>query len=194
MEVNKEVKRCAQDNTYSFVPFNSPFNSLFNSPFNSIILLLSLNMKKPLILITAIALAWGLQAQRHYDDVLAQVEQASPLLLAARQQSEAARLQARTGYLLPNPEVEMATYKGFPAEAGNRIDLQVSQTFELPSVLVRRSRLRRLAEQAATLDYLTLRNTLLREVQSACADLVYYQQVHTLYARRHAQTERLVNA
>ena len=31
MEVKKEVMRCAQDNTDSFVRFNSHFNSHFNS-------------------------------------------------------------------------------------------------------------------------------------------------------------------
>jgi len=39
MEVKAEVMRCAQDNTYSFVPFNSHFNSYFNSHFNSIFIL-----------------------------------------------------------------------------------------------------------------------------------------------------------
>ena len=36
MEVKKEVMRCAQDNTYSFVHFYFHFNSLFNSNFNSL--------------------------------------------------------------------------------------------------------------------------------------------------------------
>ena len=71
MEVKKEVMRFAQDNTYSFVPFNSHFNSHFNSSFNSIFILpyfftFSHKMKK-ITFIVVVAFLLGTTAACHHD-------------------------------------------------------------------------------------------------------------------------------
>ena len=110
-----------------------------------------------LLLIVLLLSSQAAFAQVHFASVLKDVEENNPLLLAAKKKSEASQLQAHVGALLPDPTVSAAFFKGDPTSIGNRWDLSVSQSFEMPSVLVRRARLRDLTEKAATLSYLELR-------------------------------------
>ena len=143
-------------------------------------------MKK--IVIILLLIAWALparlDAQPHYAQVLKDVEANNPVLLAARKRAEAEQTAAHVGALLPNPEVEAAYYWGDPSSIGVRWDLGVSQSFEMPSVLVRRARLRNLQEQAADLGYQVIRNATLLEAQLTCADLIYYRALGMIYSRR----------
>ena len=143
-------------------------------------------MKK--IIIILLLIAWALparlDAQPHYAQVLKDVEANNPVLLAARKRAEAQQTAAHVGALLPNPEVEAAYYWGDPSSVGIRWDLGISQSFEMPSVMVRRARLRNLQEQAAGLDYQVVRNATLLEAQLTCADIIYYRALGMIYTRR----------
>ena len=143
-------------------------------------------MKK--IVIILLLIAWALparlDAQPHYAQVLKDVEANNPVLLAARKRAEAQQTAAHVGALLPNPEVEAAYFWGDPASVGIRWDLGISQSFEMPSVMVRRARLRNLQEQAAGLDYQVVRNATLLEAQLTCADIIYYRALGMIYTRR----------
>ena len=143
-------------------------------------------MKK--IVIILLLIAWALparlDAQTHYAQVLKDVEANNPVLLAARKRAEAQQTAAHVGALLPNPEVEAAYYWGDPSSVGIRWDLGISQSFEMPSVMVRRARLRNLQEQAAGLDYQVVRNATLLEAQLTCADIIYYRALGMIYTRR----------
>ena len=91
-------------------------------------------MKRILFLFTICCLALPGLAQRHYDEILRQVEEHNALLQAARSRAEADQLKAHVGLLLPNPEVELSLFRGDPAEQCTRWDLRVTQSFEMPSV------------------------------------------------------------
>ena len=149
-------------------------------------------MKKILFLLIVTTLTVSVHAQRRYDRMLQLVEEHNPMLQAAQQRAEASRMQATVGFLLPDPEVELALYRGDPAEQGNRWDLRVMQSFEMPSVYLRRARLRTLAQQAATLDYATVRNTLLHETQLLCAEMVYAYGVEQTLAKQLTAAGRLM--
>ena len=136
------------------------------------------------MLLIAWALPARLDAQTHYAQVLKDVEANNPVLLAARKRAEAQQTAAHVGALLPNPEVEAAYYWGDPSSVGIRWDLGISQSFEMPSVMVRRARLRNLQEQAAGLDYQVVRNATLLEAQLTCADMIYYRALGMIYSRR----------
>ena len=133
----------------------------------------------------------ALVAQPHYAQVLKDLEANNLSLLAAAKQAEAQQTAAHVGLLLDNPEVDAAYYWGDPSENGIRWDISVSQSFEMPSVLVRRARLRNLQENAVGLSYQALRYATLLETQQLCADLVYYRNVAAIYNRRHNSAVRL---
>ncbi len=144
-----------------------------------------------LLLIVLLLSSQSAFAQVHFASVLKDVEENNPLLLAAKKKSEASQLQAHVGALLPDPTVSAAFFKGDPTSIGNRWDLSVSQSFEMPSVLVRRARLRDLTEKAATLSYLELRQATLLEAQLCCADIIYYNAVSEIYERRNKAAIRI---
>ena len=140
--------------------------------------------KMAALLLCALVFSGSLCAQPHYAQVLKDVEANNPVLLAAQKRAEAQQTAAHVGALLPNPEVEAAYYWGDPASVGIRWDLGISQSFEMPSVMVRRARLRNLQEQAADLDYKVIRNATLLEAQLTCADMIYYKALGMIYSRR----------
>ena len=146
--------------------------------------LMAFRTMAPMLLLCVWMLPDLLGAQTHYAQVLKDVEANNPVLLAARKRAEAQQTAAHVGALLPNPEVEAAYFWGDPASVGIRWDLGISQSFEMPSVMVRRARLRNLQEQAASLDYLVVRNATLLEAQLTCADIIYYRALGMIYTRR----------
>ena len=146
--------------------------------------LMAFRTMAPMLLLCVWMLPDLLVAQTHYAQVLEDVEANNPVLLAARKRAEAQQTAAHVGALLPNPEVEAAYFWGDPSSVGIRWDLGISQSFEMPSVLVRRARLRKLQEQAAGLDYQVVRNATLLEAQLTCADIIYYRALGMIYTRR----------
>lgn len=131
--------------------------------------------------------------QPHYQQVLKAVEENNALLKAASLQRDAKQMESHAGVLLHNPEVEGGYYLGSPEEIGKRWDLSVSQSFDMPSVIVRKARLRDLAENAAKLGYAVTRNRILFETQQVCADLVYYRAVANLWDERTATASAIVD-
>lgn len=129
-------------------------------------------------------LAANAQAQPHYSQVLQYAEKHNPTLQAATKRAEAEKTAAHLGALLPDPEIGAAYYWGDPAELGKRWDLHVTQSFDMPSVMIRKARLRNLEEQAAELNYQLVRTNLLLEIQEMCADWIYYHGVAEVYSRR----------
>lgn len=150
-------------------------------------------MKKIAILSAILALTWSLSAQSHYSAMLKAVEEHNPILLAAQKRSEARQAESRVGVLLPDPTVEGAYYWGDPSEIGIRWDLSVSQSFEMPSVMVRRARLRNIEQESARLSYEVVRNKMLYETQKLCADLIYCRAVASILDDRTATAYRLAN-
>lgn len=146
--------------------------------------LMAFRTMAPMLLLCVWMLPDLLVAQTHYAQVLKDVEANNPVLLAARKRAEAQQTAAHVGALLPNPEVEAAYFWGDPSSVGIRWDLGISQSFEMPSVMVRRARLRNLQEQAAGLDYQVVRNATLLEAQLTCADIIYYRALGMIYSRR----------
>ncbi|MBQ9865076.1 MAG: TolC family protein [Bacteroidales bacterium] len=146
----------------------------------------------PIILLFVVAaLPASLVAQPHYAQVLKDLEAKNLTLHAAAKQAEAQQHAAHVGLLLENPDIEAAYYWGDPSENGVRWDFSVSQSFEMPSVLVRRARLRNLQENAAHLGYRALRYATLLQAQQLCADLIYYRNMAAIYSRRCVSATRL---
>ena len=138
-----------------------------------------------------ILLAIAATAQPHYSSVIKHAEEHSPMLQLAAKHAKAEKTAAHVGTLLPNPEVEAAYFWGDPADIGIRWDLNVTQSFEMPSVLIRKARLRKLQEHAAELNYSVVRKALLLEIQQECADWTYYHAVWQIYSRHCAAADRL---
>ncbi|MBO4599175.1 MAG: TolC family protein [Bacteroidales bacterium] len=149
------------------------------------------NLHISIILGLILALSAKVTAQPHYSQVLNYAEKNNPTILLAAKHAEAEKVVAHIGSLLPNPQADAAYFWGDPTNIGIRWDLSISQSFEMPSVLVRRTRLRDLQEHAAELNYEVVRKSVLLEIQQLCADWIYYHAVARIYSRRCASATQL---
>lgn len=151
-------------------------------------------MKKVcLYILLAFLPALAMAQQPHYADVLKTVAENNKTLKAAAMLRDAQKQEVRVGTLLPNPEVEAAYYWGSPAEVGKRWDLSVSQSIDMPSVLVRKARIRNLQDTAADISYDAKLAQQLYAAQQICADMIYYRTVARLWEGRTAMAFRLVD-
>lgn len=151
-------------------------------------------MKKVcLYILLAFLPALAMAQQPHYADVLKAVAENNKTLKAAAMLRDAQKQEVRVGTLLPNPEVEAAYYWGSPAEVGKRWDLSVSQSIDMPSVLVRKARIRNLQDTAADISYDAKLAQQLYAAQQICADMIYYRTVARLWEGRTAMAFRLVD-
>ena len=131
-----------------------------------------------IIVLSSVAFA---QAPRRYESMLSLVEQRNTSLRMLQNQMQAERIESHAQGLVDDPEVEFAYYSGSPSEIGKRWDLNVSQSFEVPSVYIRKMAINNIQDSQAVLNYLIQRSHILLETQTACADLIYHSAIQELY-------------
>ncbi len=127
-------------------------------------------------------------AQHGFDSILREVEQNNTELAAYRQQTDAQKLENKTGIYLQNPEVDGAYLWGTPSAIGNRQDFSVMQPFDFPSAYKHRSKLADTRNVQADYAYAEKRMLVLLQAKQLCINLVY------LNKRCAELQQRLVNA
>ena len=95
------------------------------------------------IIITILILFTGitLNAQTNINSVLTSIEENNTTLKSLRESADAQKLENRTGIYLDNPEVGFNYLWGNPTDIGNRTDLSVSQTFDIPTITGMKSKI-----------------------------------------------------
>ena len=91
-------------------------------------------MKTIVISILAVFASISLYAQNSVNSVLTTIEENNTTLKALRETAEAQKLGNRTGIYLANPEVGFNYLWGKPGDIGNRTDINVKQTFDIPTI------------------------------------------------------------
>lgn len=157
-------------------------------------------MKRIVCIITFIAGCVTLCAQNSLQNVLQQIEANNIALKALRQENEAQKMENRSGIALPDPEVEFG-YNWGSAEAGDKIEVGVTQSFDIAIIAGMKSKTAKEQNKLADLRYQTERRQILLQAKNLCLDLVYYNALlESLSLRRkHAvslmevQQKRLEN-
>lgn len=125
----------------------------------------------------------SLWAQRQYEEVLAQIMQNSPRMQALERHRDAQKSSVVATAMLEAPEVEFSYFKGSPTDIGNRWDLSVEQSFDLPGVYINRSKIRSLQQVDADFEYELSRIEFLKEVQMICSEVVYQKRMVDVLSR-----------
>ncbi|MDR1103380.1 MAG: TolC family protein [Tannerella sp.] len=112
-------------------------------------------------------------AQRGVDAVLKEIEASNTTLNALREQTEAQKLENRTGIYLAGPEISYARLWGNPGGIGRRTDLSVTQTFDIPTLTGMKSRMAAGQNSLAGLQYRSERMALLLKARVYCLELIY---------------------
>lgn len=140
-------------------------------------------MKKIILSLSALWLSVSVWGQDPYAPVLEQIEQNSTTLRALQESMKAQKLSNKTGLTPENPEVEFGYLWGSPTGIGNRQDVNVSQSFDFPTVYTHKNKLSDLQNNSAEYEYKSQRMELLLSAKTTCIELVYYNGLHDLYSR-----------
>ncbi len=116
-----------------------------------------------------------------FTPVLDQIESNSTTLKAYKEQTDALKLENKTGLVPANPEVEFGYLWGNPSAIGSRKDVSVTQTFDFPTVYSQRNKLSDLRNNSAEYQYRAQRMELLLSAKNLLIELVYYNALAAVY-------------
>ena len=150
-------------------------------------------MKKILIIFTLLS-PFTMAAQPSISEVLKAIEQNNTTLRAARHSTTAEQLGNATDIFLPDPEVEVGHLWGNPSEVGNRTDLSVTQTFDIPTLLGMKSRVAQQQNDMVQWQFEAERIAILLEAKKYVLDAIYCNaMLKQLAIRQHHAEEFLAN-
>ncbi|MCD4729773.1 MAG: TolC family protein [Bacteroidales bacterium] len=128
----------------------------------------------------------SLFAQPSLDSLLSNINKGNPILMTAQSLMEVQVLDAKTGLTPYNPEVEFAYLWGSPDELGNRTDFTVTQSFDFPTVYSSKSRLSKINQKQAELQFKATRQEILLNARQAWIMRVYLNIRKTMLTGRLA--------
>ena len=145
------------------------------------------------IVIFLLAGTLTLSAQ-HFEAVMQDIERNNTTLAALQAQTEATRWDSKTGLAPDNPEVEFGYLWGNPADMGNRVDLNVTQSFDFPTTYAYRKKVADSHVSQATANYQAARRDILLQAEKSCINLIYYNIMQREYARHQAVAQAVLDA
>ncbi|MEG1794779.1 MAG: TolC family protein [Rikenellaceae bacterium] len=130
-------------------------------------------MKKILSISLMLIASISLYAQDNLKTVLESIEENNTTLKAMREGVKAQKLENRTGIFLPSPEFEFNYLWGSPTIIGNRNDIGVKQTLDIPTIAGMKSRVANGQNELVELQYKADCINILLQAQQYCIDLIY---------------------
>ncbi|MPL93819.1 hypothetical protein SDC9_39966 [bioreactor metagenome] len=145
---------------------------------------------KILIVISTILVSIPLIAQNNINSVLDSIEANNTTLKSLRLTADAQKLGNKTSIYLDNPEVEFNYLWGKPGNIGSRTDINIKQTFDIPTISGMKSRVANGQNTLIEFQYKADRMNILLEAKQYCIDLVYFNALkRELDVRlQHAET------
>lgn len=149
---------------------------------------------KPIIYILLSVLALSAQAQVSFDNVLKEIEMNNTTLKAYREKANADKIGNKTGINMANPEVEFGYLWGSPSGEGNRVDLNVTQSFDFPTAYRYKTQLSNGKNQQVDMIYDQQKVEILQQARLICVELVYQTKMNKILSDRLKQARELSDA
>lgn len=134
-------------------------------------------------LLCAASIATTGYAQRSIDEILRQIESASPEMQAQRELTSALKTEAKTGKYLSNPTVEMENLWG-GAERAYNAELTVAQAFDFPTAYASRNKIARMQSSLYDNQQAAFRQQFLLDAELLCIDIIHLTRLDELYRQR----------
>ncbi len=134
-------------------------------------------------LLCAASIATTGYAQRSIDEILRQIESASPEMQAQRELTSALKTEAKTGKYLSNPTVEMENLWG-GAEKAYNAELTVAQAFDFPTAYTSRNKIARMQSSLYDNQQAAFRQQFLLDAELLCIDIIHLTRLDELYRQR----------
>lgn len=145
------------------------------------------------IVIFLLAGTLTLSAQ-HFEAVMQDIERNNTTLAALQARTDAALWDSKTGLAPDNPEVEFGYLWGSPTDMGNRVDLNVTQSFDFPTTYVYRKKVADSHASQAAINGQAARRDILLQAEKTCINLIYYNIMQREYARHLAVAQSVLDA
>ncbi|KAA6306161.1 hypothetical protein EZS27_042184, partial [termite gut metagenome] len=126
---------------------------------------------KAFLCILMVSLNGVLFAPNDIETILASIDKNNITLKALREEAEAQKLANKTGIFLANPEAEFNYLWGSPNVIGNRTDVSIRQTFDIPTITGMKSRISNKQNRLVELRYKADRINILLQAKQCCMDL-----------------------
>lgn len=149
---------------------------------------------KPIIYILLSVLVLSAQAQGSFDNVLKEIEMNNTTLKAYREKANADKIGNKTGINMANPEVEFGYLWGSPSGEGNRVDLNVTQSFDFPTAYRYKTQLSDVKNQQVDMIYDQQKVEILQQARLICVELVYQKKMNIILSDRLKQARELSDA
>lgn len=149
---------------------------------------------RPIIYILLSVLALSAHAQSSFDNVLKEIEMNNTTLKAYREKANADKIGNKTGINMANPEVEFGYLWGNPSGEGNRVDLNVTQSFDFPTAYRYKTQLSDGKNQQVDMIYDQQKVEILQQARLICVELVYQTKMNKILSDRLKQARELSDA
>lgn len=149
---------------------------------------------KQIIYILLSVLTISAQAQNSFDNVLKEIEINNTTLKAYREKANADKIGNKTGINMANPEVEFGYLWGSPSGEGNRVDLNVTQSFDFPTAYRYKTQLSDEKNQQVDMIYDQQKVEILQQARLICVELVYQTKMNKILSDRLKQARELSDA
>ncbi len=116
----------------------------------------------------------SLNAQNSVETALKVIEENNKTLKALKETAEAQKLENRTGIYLSAPEIGFNYLWGNPSAIGNRNDLNITQTFDIPTITGMKSKIANERNGLVEWQYKAERMRILLEAKQYCIELIYF--------------------
>ena len=148
-------------------------------------------MKSYIIVAALSVLTGGLSAQTSIEDVLRSVEANNKDLQANSQLVQSQKLEAKLDNNLPDPSVSYSHFWGNKEGMGFTGEFVASQSFDFPSVYVRKHKPTKAKSAGLDRQGMAFRQQILLQVKEVCLDLVLLNQQKNLLDTRLRNAEQL---
>ncbi len=125
------------------------------------------------------------------DSLMKTIREHNRTLQTAWETYQVAMLQAGTGNTPPDPEVELGYLYGSPTELGNRVDFSITQQVDFPTAYIYKSRLRKIRNTQAELDYIIVRQQVMLQAKQLWIEHIYLNQRKNLLEKRLLQAKTI---
>ncbi len=131
---------------------------------------------------------------QNYNDILQSIEENNTTLKAYREQTNASKIENKTGINMANPEVEFAYLWGSPNAPSHRTNLDVSQSFDFPTAYRYKSQLAEGKNKQLDLVYDQQRRSVLYQARLLCVELTYQSKKNAQLNERLQYAKELAEA
>jgi cobalt-zinc-cadmium efflux system outer membrane protein len=144
-------------------------------------------MRKIIIILTGILFySLSLSSQTNIENIFVEIENNNTSLKVLRSQIDADKIANRDNLYPDNPEIGFNYLWGSPAEVNDRLDFQITQSFDFPTSYKIKRDLSNLKNEQIEYEFVRQKNELIYEARKSLSELNYLNNVEKIIEKRIA--------